>query len=107
MGDTKTIGPFALKGHGSIAHSALLSCYIKAILLIAVVMKCDDVSRLEQYLCSLSVQLNVECFEFAPVEFEPGIFIFKGEHSTDQDLVAFQVLPADFTQKISAIFQTC
>ena len=35
----------------------------------AVVMKCDDVSQLEQYLCSLSVNLNVECFEVLPVEF--------------------------------------
>ena len=35
----------------------------------AVVMKCDDVSQLEQYLCSHSVQLNVECFEVVPVEF--------------------------------------
>ena len=35
----------------------------------AVVMKCDDVSHLEQYLCSLSIQLNAECFEVVPVEF--------------------------------------
>ena len=35
----------------------------------AVVMKCDDVSQLQQYLCSLSVQLNVEGFEVVPVEF--------------------------------------
>ena len=35
----------------------------------AALMKCDDVSQLEQYLCSLSVQLNVECSEVVPVEF--------------------------------------
>ena len=53
---------------------------LNAISSIADVMKCDDVSQLEQYLCSLPVQLNVECFEVVPVEFVSGIFIFK-EHT--------------------------
>ena len=48
-----------------------------------VVMKCDDVSQLEQYLCSLSVQLNVECFEVVPVEFyAPGITYYYTHQSS-------------------------
>ena len=50
----------------------------------AVVMKCDDVSQLEQYLCSLSVNLNVECFEVVPVE-------FYAEHSKTKCISASNV----------------
>ena len=35
----------------------------------AVVMKCGDITMLEQYLCSLSLELNSELFEIVPVQF--------------------------------------
>ena len=34
-----------------------------------VVMKCVDIIMLEQYLCSLSLELNTELFEIMPVQF--------------------------------------
>ena len=35
----------------------------------AVVMKCADMSELQEYLCCLSLQLNSDFFEIVPVEF--------------------------------------
>ena len=45
----------------------------------AVVMKCADICSLEEYLYSISLQLNTELFEFVPVEFH--------EHNADSDMI--------------------
>ena len=37
---------------------------------VAVVIKCFDINELQEYLCSLSFELNVKFFELVPVHFE-------------------------------------